>query len=82
VGAAGLLGLALPERGMGIAIKTHGGNNPARGAAAEAFLDAVAPGAWSRPDPWPLSEVRNVVGRLVGDYRYVPQGVSEVGPGT
>jgi len=72
VGAAGLLAVALPERGIGVAIKTHAGNNQARGPAVEAFLGAVAPGAWSRPDPWPLAEVRNVAGRLVGDLRFVP----------
>ncbi len=70
VGAAGLLGIALPDRGLGIAIKTHAGNDQARAPAAEALLEAVAPGAWARPEPWPCPEVRNVVGDLVGALRF------------
>lgn len=75
VGAAGLLGIALPERGLGIALKTHAGNDKARAPAAEALLEAVAPGAWSRPAPWPGPEVRNVVGDLVGELRFCPPSV-------
>ena len=70
VGAAGLLGLALPERGLGIALKTHAGNDSARAPAAEAILEAAAPGAWRRPEPWTPTEVRNVVGDLVGELRF------------
>jgi L-asparaginase II len=70
VGAAGLLGMALPERGLGIALKTHAGNDKARAPAAEALLEALAPGAWIRPDPWPGPEVRNVVGERVGELRF------------
>ncbi len=70
VGAAGLLGIALPERGLGMAIKTHAGNDTARAPAAEALLHAVAPGAWIRPNPWPCPEVRNVVNDLVGELRF------------
>ena len=75
VGAAGLLGMALPERGLGIAMKTHAGNDKARAPAAEALLEALAPGAWIRPDPWPGPEVRNVVGDLVGELRFCAPSV-------
>ena len=77
VGAAGLLGIALPERGLGIALKTHAGNDKARAPAAEALLEALAPGAWARPDPWPGPEVRNVVGDLVGELRFCAQSVKQ-----
>ena len=70
VGAAGLLGIALPERGLGMAIKTHAGNDSARAPAVEALLEAAAPGAWRRPEPWPGPQVRNVVGDLVGELRF------------
>lgn len=72
VGAMGVFCMALPARKMGIALKMVDGNGPARGEATAALLAAWAPGAWRRPATWPWQEVRNCVGDLVGDYRFLP----------
>ena len=66
IGAQGVYNLALPGRGIGIALKVHSGDEAALATAVPAILDVVAPGALT-PDPtWPWAIVRNVVGRVVG----------------
>jgi len=73
IGAQGVFCIAIPGRRMGLAIKSLSGSEVPLGAAVEAALAAAAPGAWARPATWPHTEVRNVIGEVVG--RVV--GVSE-----
>ncbi len=69
IGAQGVFCLALPERRLGLAIKVHSGSSEALAAAVAYVLAQAAPGAWRPPEPWPLAEVRNVVGDLAGAWR-------------
>ncbi|MCC6217185.1 MAG: asparaginase [Polyangiaceae bacterium] len=71
IGAMGLFCLALPARGLGIAVKVESGNADALAVAVPECLAAAAPGAWEAPPGWPLREVRNVVGDPVGAWRAV-----------
>lgn len=66
IGAQGIFCLALPARRLGLAVKVLSGDEEALGVAVGALLEARAPGAWRRPDPWPWTVVRNVIGRTVG----------------
>jgi L-asparaginase II len=66
IGALGVFCVALPARGLGLAVKVHSGDEGALGAAVPALLDRLAPGALRPVDAWRWSEVRNVVGRIVG----------------
>jgi L-asparaginase II len=68
VGAMGLFCMALPHRGLGIAVKVHSGSSEALPAAVAAALAHAAPGAWGAPEKWGLVEVRNVVGAVVGGW--------------
>lgn len=70
VGAEGLFCIARPDRRQGIAVKVHTGNGDALAVAVRAVLDEVAPGLLA-PVDWPFAEVRNVVGRVVGERRAV-----------
>lgn len=70
VGAGGLFCIALPERGMSIAVKVHSGVSEALPALVAWALKTAAPGAWDEPDPWGLCVVRNVVGRDVGAWSW------------
>lgn len=66
VGAAALYCMAFPERRLGVVVKVHTGQSQMLGAAVEAALDHLVPGAWERPEPWDWCRVRNAVGREVG----------------
>lgn len=70
-GAEGLLCLALPNRGLGIAVKALTGVSTALGPAVRAVLDEVAPGVLPADLVLPGEEVRNVVGARVGERRAV-----------
>ena len=72
VGAVGLFCIALPKRGLGIAVKIHSGATEALALAIEWTLAQVAPGAFVRPEGWELAIVKNVVGREVGGYAVIP----------
>ena len=66
VGAMGLFCMALPNRGLSLAVKVEPGTNEALPAAVRWALDTFAPGAFSPPGAWELCQVRNVVGDVVG----------------
>jgi len=68
IGAQGVFCIALPERRMGLALKCLSGDEGALAVAVEAALAEAAPGAWERPEGWQGHEVRNVVGRVVGEW--------------
>lgn len=70
IGAEGLFLVAVPGRRWGIAVKVHTGNADGLAVAVRAVLDALAPGMFT-PAEWPWAEVRNVVGRVVGERRAV-----------
>lgn len=66
IGARGVFCIALPQRGLGVAIKVADGDEDALAVAIPAVLDHVAPGCMA-PDPqWPPATMRNVAGRAVG----------------
>ncbi|MBN2800853.1 MAG: asparaginase [Deltaproteobacteria bacterium] len=66
IGAAGLMCLALPEAGLGLAVRVHSGACDARPAAVRAALDLWLPGVLPAGllDPW--CTVSDDIGRLVG----------------
>ncbi len=66
IGAQALFCMAFPDRRLGLVVKVHTGQSKVLGAAVEAALDHLAPGAWERPPDWPWCRVENVAGRLVG----------------
>jgi L-asparaginase II len=66
IGARAVYALALPTRGLGIAVKCTSADEDALAAALPALLDRVAPGAFAWPDPWPWSVVRSKAGLPVG----------------
>jgi L-asparaginase II len=68
VGAGGLFCIALPERGMSIALKVHSGVSEALAPLVAWALKTAAAGAWAEPDRWGLCVVRNVAGREVGEW--------------
>jgi L-asparaginase II len=72
IGAMGVFCIALPARGLGLAVKVRTGSTEALPAAVAGALAELAPGAWDEPAGWPLREVRNVVGRLVGEWQTSP----------
>lgn len=65
VGAEGLFCVALPARGVGLAVKVHTGNGDALATAVRAVLDRFFPGVVA-PVEWPSDVVLNVVGARVG----------------
>jgi L-asparaginase II len=71
IGAQGVFCMALPARGLGLAVKVHTGVTEALPAAVAATLASAAPGAFVPPEEWDLLRVRNVVGDVVGQYRVV-----------
>ena len=72
VGALGVFCIALPDRGLGIAVKMESGATDALPTAVEAVLDDCAPGLLATlPPDWPPTTTRNVVGDVVGGYRAV-----------
>jgi L-asparaginase II len=66
VGARAVYAIALPLRGLGIAVKCASADEDALAAALPALLDRIAPGAFHWPDPWPWSVVRSKAGLPVG----------------
>jgi len=66
IGAQGILNVALPARGLGLAVKVHSGDDAAVAVAAEAWIRAVAPGALREDVPNPWAVACNVVGRPIG----------------
>ena len=66
IGARGVFCISLPARRIGIAIKVLSGNEDALAVAIPAVLERVAPGAIKEVDRWPWAEIKNVVGRRVG----------------
>lgn len=67
VGALGLLCIALPERGLGLAIKVRSGSEVVRPAAAVALLHAHLPQLLQAELPARFRVVSNVVGAEVGE---------------
>ncbi len=67
VGAAGLLCVAVPERGLGLAIKVRTGSELARPMATAALLARAVPGLLGEELPARYRVVRNVVGDEVGE---------------
>jgi L-asparaginase II len=70
-GAEGLMCIALPERGVGIAIKCTTGSGSALAVGVRAVLAEVAPGLLDPDAAWPWGTVKNVVGAHVGERRAV-----------
>ena len=68
-GAEGLVCVAFPNRGWGLAVKCLTGNSAALATGLEAILHEIAPGLLGQPLPG--AEVRNVVGAVVGARRAV-----------
>ncbi|MCB9739250.1 MAG: asparaginase [Deltaproteobacteria bacterium] len=70
IGALGVFCIALPARGLGVALKIESGGTDALGAAIEAVIAEVAPGALRAvAGEWEPLLIRNVVGVPVGSYR-------------
>ncbi|MBK8257063.1 MAG: asparaginase [Polyangiaceae bacterium] len=69
IGAQGVFCIALPKRGLGIAVKVTSGLSETLAAAVPWALQTFAPGAFDAPLDWPPTDVRNVVGALVGRYQ-------------
>ncbi len=67
VGAEGLLCVALPEQGIGAAIKIRSGSDVARPVAAWALLNSWFPGLTKGELPAQFSIVTSVVGKPVGE---------------
>ncbi|MFN7145026.1 MAG: asparaginase [Myxococcota bacterium] len=70
-GAEGLVTLALPDHGLGIAVKCLTGNGPALEAGLRAVLAEMAPGLLPPDARFPGEIVRNVAGAVVGERRAV-----------
>ena len=66
IGAQGVFCIALPERGLGLALKVASGDDAAVAVSARAVIDTIAPGALSADPEFPWSTVRNVIGDAVG----------------
>lgn len=66
IGARGVFNVALPARGLGLALKVHDGDEQALAVAVPALVDRVAPGALAPAPDWPWARIHNVVGRVVG----------------
>jgi L-asparaginase II len=75
IGAEGLFCIALPRRGIGVAVKCHTGQDAPLAVAVRAVLEMVAPGVLPAPT-WHWSVVKNVAGRVVGERRAVWSGAA------
>jgi L-asparaginase II len=71
VGAMGLFCIALPRRNMALAVKVASGVSEALPAAVRWALERAGV-TLALPSPWPLCEVRNVVGLPVGTVEVQP----------
>jgi L-asparaginase II len=67
VGAQGLLCMALPGEGVGVALKVRSGTDVVRPVAALALLERYFPGLLREPAPRRFSDVTNAVGAVVGE---------------
>jgi L-asparaginase II len=67
IGAEGLICAALPEEGLGLAVKVTSGSAPARAAAVIAMLDRWFPGLIPSGVAAPWKVVRNWVGTECGE---------------
>ncbi|MBM4343876.1 MAG: asparaginase [Deltaproteobacteria bacterium] len=79
IGAGGVFCIAVPDRGLGLAVKVWSGCTEALPAAVSRALGEVAPDLWQEPPAWRFVEVRNVAGRLAG--LYVDAGSPELSMG-
>jgi L-asparaginase II len=68
VGAQGLLCLALPRLGLGVALRARSGSELVRPAAALAVLARLLPGQLAGEPPEQYTTVFNLVGQRVGEY--------------
>jgi L-asparaginase II len=67
IGALGLICIAVPERGLGLAIKVSTGSEPVRATATGAVLGRHFPGVLTEPLPERYRLVHNLVGEPVGE---------------
>ena len=79
IGALGVFCIALPARGLGLAVKIHTGVGDALAAAVSTTLASAAPGAFEAPPEWALLQVRNVVGDVVGGWRVADRAAGPQG---
>jgi L-asparaginase II len=80
IGAEGIHGISLPERGWGIAIKVEDGSERALGPATVSALESLGvldAGGRERLGAFAGSELRNHAGLVVGDIRGVARLVRE-----
>ena len=66
IGARGVFCVALPARGLGLALKVHDGDEDALAVAVPAVVERIAPGALAPAADWPWATIHNVAGRAVG----------------
>ena len=66
IGARAVFCLAFPQRRCAVVVKVHSGDSDALAIAVPAALQQLVPGAFSLPEDWPWSTIRNVVGLAVG----------------
>jgi L-asparaginase II len=66
VGAEGVYSAALPELGLGVAVKVEDGDFRSSGPALLAVLDQLAPGCVPVADEWRKPTVKNTRGMTVG----------------
>lgn len=71
VGAAGLLCAAIPDLGLGVAVKVHSGHGQARAVAAANIMSQLLPERFDLNHPWFIEQtkVRNLVKDIVGHVR-------------
>jgi L-asparaginase II len=67
IGALGLICIAVPERGLGLAVKVSTGSEPVRAIATAAVLGRYFPGVLSTELPARYRLVHNLVGEQVGE---------------
>lgn len=78
VGAEGVYSAALPELGLGVAVKVEDGDFRSSGPALLAVLDQLAPGCVPVAGTWRKPELRNTRGKVVGWLEaHVPLSASE-----
>lgn len=67
IGALGLICIAVPERGLGLAVKVSTGSEPVRAVATAAVLGRYFPGVLQEQLPARYRLVHNLVGEQVGE---------------
>jgi L-asparaginase II len=78
VGAEGVYSAALPELGLGVAVKVEDGDFRSSGPALLAVLDQLVPGCVPVADEWRKPALTNTRGMTVGWMEaHVPLGASE-----